>query len=300
MKTTFKVLTGVLGMALLAGCGERVEVPPVHIAKIMHTSGYKAGTINTSTFRLDYCKLPGQVCEKLVLLDISDFSKTEKFQLFMPKDKLEMGFSVRLTLAPKPEEREALFGKLAPSPTKDDFIATISNNSGYLTYVQPVVKREARDFMSKYSIMEVANNREAISNSLAAHLSQVIDERTPYMAKMVDLDETTYPPVITEAQIKSAERREQIQREEAEKKVNRVRMEKELDLAQKQRAIDIERAEAEAEVNLILGDSMTPAYEKYRQLDALDKIAQSNNTKFVPVNMLGSMAAEIMVGSESK
>lgn len=300
MKTTLKIGAAAMAMAVLAGCGQRVEVPPVHVGKVMHTKGYKPGVINTSSFRLGFCQLPGQVCEKLVLLDISDFGKSESFELFMPKDKLEMGFSVRLTLTPKPEEREKLFGKLAPGPTGLENISKISNTRGYETYVQPVVKREARDFMSKYSIMEVANNREVISNELAAHLSKVIHERTPYMAKMVDLDETTYPDVITDAQVKSAERREQIQREEAEKEVNQVRMEKELELAQKQRAIDIERAQAEAEVNRILADSMTEAYKTYRMLDALDEIARSDNTKFVPVDMLGSMAADIMVGNESR
>lgn len=300
MKKTLKVVAAASALLVLAGCGQRVEVPPVHVGKVMHTNGYKEGIVNTSTFRLDYCGLPGQVCEKLVLLDISDFSRTEVFSLFMPKDKLEMDFSLRLTLAPKPEDRERLFGKLPPRPTGIENVSRIPNETGYETYVKPVVKREARDFMSQYSIMEVANNREVVSNALAAHLSEVIDERTPYMAKMVDLDETKYPEVITNAQIKSAERREQIQREEAEKEVNRVRMEKELELAQKQRTIDIERAQAEAEVNRILGDSMTEAYEKYRKLDALDEIARSDNTKFVPVDMLSTMAADVMVGNESR
>lgn len=299
MKKTLGSIALAVATLSLTGCGDVVTVPPVHEGKIMGSSGYKPGTITPSTFRLAYCGLPGQICEKLVLLDISDVNMRETFTLFMPKDKLEMTFSIQLTLAPKPSERESFFGRISPARVSDNTYL-IPTKKGYDTYVKPVVNREARDFMSKYSIMEVANNREVISSALAAHLTSVIAERTPYMAKLVDLDETDFPPVITNAQVASAERREQIQREEAEKQVNRVRMEKELELAQKQRAIDIERAQAEAEVNKIMAESMTPAYKTYRMLDALDKMAESDNTKFIPTDMLGTMASEIMVGNEAR
>jgi len=301
MKKAFKRIGYAVGIAslglFLSGCGDRVTVPPVNVGKVMDTDGYKEGIIPTSTFRLDACWWPGAVCQKLVLLDISDFKKTEHFKLFMPKDKLEMDFTVNLTLAPKPGERDKLFGLLSPMQHgKENY--SISNEQGYSTYVQPVVSREARDFMSKFSIMEIANNREAISNKLADRLTEVISKRTPYMAKMVDLAETNYPDIITKAQQKAAERREQIQQVEAEKQINRVRMEKDLELAQKQRKIDVEKAQAEAKVNKILAESMTPAYKEYRMLNALDKMAESDNTKFIPVGMLDSMAAQTMVGTD--
>ena len=57
----------IIGTAVfLAACGERVEVPPAHIGKIMTKDGYQEQTIPTSKFRLPHC---WTYCDKLVLLD---------------------------------------------------------------------------------------------------------------------------------------------------------------------------------------------------------------------------------------
>jgi len=115
------------------------------------------------------------------------------------------------------------------------------------------------------------------------------------MVRYLGIADIKYPDVITNAQIAAAERREAIQQEEAELEISKVQLERLLQETRLQRAIDIEIAQASAEVNRILGDSVTPAYVTYRQLDALQAIATSENTKFVPVEMLSSMAAQFMV-----
>ena len=84
----------------LAACGSKVEVPAAHVAKIMTKDGYKADTIGTSTFRLDWC---WAYCDKLVLLDASDQAVSEKMELFMPEDKLNMTFDLRLTMIINPK-----------------------------------------------------------------------------------------------------------------------------------------------------------------------------------------------------
>ena len=69
---------------LSAGCGQRVEVAPAQIGKIMTNSGYQKGTISTSKFRLESCAFTA--CDKLVTLDQSDKTQTENVTIFMPAD----------------------------------------------------------------------------------------------------------------------------------------------------------------------------------------------------------------------
>ena len=106
----FKSAIAVTVAALtLAACGDRVEVPPAHVAKIMTKDGYKADTIGTSKFRLEWC---WAYCDKLVLLDASDQAVSEKMELFMPQDKLNMAFDLRLTLVVNPSKYEELFARV--------------------------------------------------------------------------------------------------------------------------------------------------------------------------------------------
>ena len=59
----------------------------------------------------------------------------------------------------------------------------------------------------------------------------------------------------------------------------------------------MEKAQAEAEVNLILANSVTPAYIKYRELEALDKLAVSPSTVWVPTSLLNTVAGQVAVGT---
>lgn len=55
-----RFITGFLIAAavVLAGCGQKVEVPPAHVGKVMTKNGYQEGTIGTSKFRLDLLSGP--------------------------------------------------------------------------------------------------------------------------------------------------------------------------------------------------------------------------------------------------
>jgi len=289
MKKTLGMLA-ILSMALVGCVGEQVEVPPGSVGKIMGKDGYREGIVNTSKFRLDFCI---QYCDQLVTMGVTDFPMEESMELFMPKDKLVMRFDLRLTLTPKPEQYESLFSRIPPTTTGAGLV--IPSAMTYVTYAQQIIRSEAREILSEYTINEVASSREAINVQLTEALTKTINERTPYMVRYLGIADIKYPDVITNAQIAAAERREAIQQEEAELEISKVQLERLLQETRLQRAIDIEIAQASAEVNRILGDSVTPAYVTYRQLDALQAIATSENTKFVPVEMLSSMAAQFMV-----
>ncbi len=60
----------------------------------------------------------------------------------------------------------------------------------------------------------------------------------------------------------------------------------------------IGRANAEAEVARIQSLSLTPQYMRYRELQIMEKLAESQNKVFVPSSMLDSMAGQIQLGRQ--
>lgn len=297
MKVWSKIAIAGGMVALLAGCGERVEVGSAELGKVMTQQGYQEGVTETSKFRLNSCWWPGAVCDRLVVLDVSDRSVTEDFDLYMPADKLSMEFRLGVTLGVKRSGVEELFNKIPPNDDNGR-VRQISINRAYQTYAQRIIRAETRSFLTDYSIMEISNNRDVIGAQLFEHLKENVERQTPFNVIYAGLDNVAYPSIIINAQERAAERREQIQQEEAQLEISRVQLQRQLEEQQLQRRIEVERAESEREVNQILAESVTPTYETYRMLEALDSIAKSDNTKFLPVEMLGSMATQVMLGNE--
>lgn len=295
MKNLIKMSAVALAAIVMSGCGKPVEVPTASVGKIMGTSGYHEGVIATSKFRLSKC---WTYCDKLVTLDVSDQQQTEVMNLFMPKDKLNVRYDLRMTLAVKPQAYEEIFAKITPQPSGDDQLAEINIGKVYQTYAQQVIRAEAREIISKYSIAQVVSSREAINDELSDTLAKSVSEKTPFVVRYVGLADVQYPDVITKAQENAAERREKIQQEEAQLEISKVALERELQEQQLQRKIEVEKAEAEAEVNKILADSITPSYVKYRSLQIMEKIASSENKVFVPTEMLDSMAGQVQLGRQ--
>ena len=273
----------------LAGCGQRVEVPPASIGKIMTNKGYQEGFINTSKFRLDTC-WPGTACDKLVLLDASDKSKTETIDVFMPEDKLMMRVVVQSTLTVNPKKSEALFNTLPQSKIgEEDQISVIAWDTIYNTYAKQIILAEAGEFISKFTIPHIASNREAVNAQLRTHLTKQIEARTPFQARYVGLVDVQYPKMIVDAQLNAAKRREQIQQEEAELEVSKVQLERELQEARLKRQIEVERAETESATQRAQAVTLTPMYlEKLRIDNEAAKIAKWNGA--LPTTTMGDAA----------
>ena len=280
-------------LAFLAACGQRVEVPTAHVAKVMTKDGYKEGTIGTSKFRLDFCVM---YCDKLVLLNASDQAVAEEMVLFMPQDKLNMGFDLRVTLSVNPDRVDEIFAKIPPISA--DGVDRIDLNKVYTTYAQQIIRAEAREFLSNFTIAEIASSREAINARLSEQLIKSINNRTPFTVRYVGLADISYPDIIVKAQENAAERREMIQQEEAQLEISKVQLEREMQEQRLKRAIAVEKAEAEAQVNRILAESVTPAYIKYRELNVAEQMANSDNKVFVPSRMLDSMAGQVQLGRQ--
>lgn len=262
--------------------GEKVEVPPAHIGKVLTKDGYKKDNVKPSRFRLDVCFA---YCDSLILLEMADKGKTENFKLFMPKDQLNMQFDVRMTVSANPNKVDEIFDKIAPSEGR------ISFNNLYNTYARPIIRDEVRQVMAEYSINEVASNREVISGELFEKIEEALGS-TPIAVKRFGLADVQFPDVITKAKEAAAERREQIERERAQFEIQKVQLERELEQAKMTRAIEKEKALATKEVNDILAKSVTDKFLSYRSLEVLEKMAGSKNKVFIPVEALGSIGLQ--------
>lgn len=260
MKKLF--IVSLLAFALTA-CGSKVEVPPAHVGKIMTKDGYQPNTIPPSKFRLSPC---WSYCDKLILLDASDKTVEEPLSIFMPTDKLNLKVGVRVTLSLNPAETSKLFTTLAPTTTEDG-AASIEWANIYRTYAQQIILTQTREYLSKYTIEQVASSLERVNADLSAQLSKIITARTPFNVRAVGITNIQYPEIIAQAQENAAKRREQIQQEEAELQVSQVRLERELKEAQLQRSIEAEKAKTEADAQRVLAASVDQGVLALRKLE---------------------------------
>lgn len=278
-------------LGILTGCGQKVEVPSAMVGKVLTKDGYKPGVISPSKFRLDPCFA---YCDEIVILNVSDQARSEPMRLFMPKDKLNMDFVLQATLSVKESSYDDLYARISPDVTENG-TRYIAVDKVYATYARQIILAEAREFLSQYTINEIASNLEQINGALSSKLTESINKRTPFQVRYVGISSLKYPDIVVEAQENAAQRNEMIRQEQAQLELSKVQLERNLQEQRMQRAIDVERAEAEAQVNKILSESMTDRYVQYRQLSALEKMAESDNKVFIPSKMLDSVASQILL-----
>lgn len=252
-----------LAAVVMTGCGQSVEIPPASIGKIMTKDGYQEGLIPPSKFRLAPCMA---YCDRLVLLETSDKSYSESLNIFIPKDKLNLQVEVRTTLSPNQTKVGPLFGVLTPQEV-DSNLSKISVQSIYDTYARQIILAEVREYLSQYSISEIASSNEKINADIRSRLAEAIEKRTPFAVRYAGITNFTYPQIITDAQEASARRREQIQQEEAQLEVSKVQLERQLQEARLNREIEKEKAETEAVAQRTLAASVDSKVLELKELE---------------------------------
>lgn len=262
MKLKYTVLA-VAAASLLTACGQRVEVPPAHVGKVMTKDGYQENLIPTSKLRLPPCLVN---CDRMVLLDIADKAYKEELNIFIPGDQLNLGVTVQATLSINPKKTEELFNAISPKEL-ESYLSVIENGRIYQTYASQIIQKEVREYLSQFTISQIASSNEKINSELSVKLQGVISDRTPFNVRFVGITGLAYPKIITEAQEKAAERREQIQSEEAQAKVTEVKLEAQLKEARLQRAIEKEKAETEALAQRVLAESVDSRVLELRKLE---------------------------------
>ena len=242
-----KYIATIVIALLLSACGARVEVPPAHVGKIMTKDGYQENVVPPSKFRLSPCLV---YCDRLILLDTSDKTVTEQMEIFIPEDKLNLAIGIQATLSLNPSKTESLFGTLQPTEG-DSTTSSISWASIYNTYAKQIILTETREYISKYSIAEIASTLDKVNGDLRVILQDRITERTPFTVRFAGITHIKYPDIITQAQENAAERRERIQQEEAQLNISKVTLERELQETRLKRQIELEKAEIEAQAQRI-------------------------------------------------
>ena len=260
----------------VVSCGERVDVPPAHVGKILTPEGYREETVPPSKFRLSPCLA---YCDKLVTLETADRGIIESMQLFMPKDQLNMSFDIRATVSISNDKKtvNTLFDRVVAG--EDD---RISLREVYDTYAKQKFRSVSRSIMSNYSINEVASNRSAVEQVLLDGLIQALAP-TPVKVLQVGLADVQFPKIIVEAKEIAKKREVEIEKVEAEKQIALVRAETELELAKKDRLVRLERARTIKEENKLTASSVSEKYLKYRQLEVMEAIAKSGSAIYIPL-----------------
>ena len=280
-----KLILPILAALFLTACGERVEVPPAHVGKILTRSGFQPEVIPPSKFRLPECVA---YCDKLVLVEVSDQSFKLTMQLFMPKDELNISFDVRgqASISDNPEDIHRIFDKIIPSDG-----GTVKFDQVFDVYAISRLRTVARSHMAQYSIAEIVSNRETIGAELSERLKSALTG-TPINIGFVDLADVQYPDIITEAKIAAKEREVAIGREENERKIALIKAETELQLAEKNQAVRLKRAETIKLENELVAESVTDRYLSYRALEVQEAMAENQAAVFMPFEAMGSFGAQ--------
>lgn len=286
-----KIAAIALSGALMVGCGEKVEVPPGHVGKLMTKDGYQETMIPTSKFRLPFCTT---YCDKLVVLDTTDNRYVEPLKIYIPADKLNIELNIEATLRVDPKKASSLFAQLPQAVGASTQQSLITSRSVYNTYGKTILEAEVRGYLTQLTIGDISSNVDKVNADLTQILQKVMGERTPFQVIYAGVSNVILPPIITTAQEKAAERREQIEREEAEMKISTVRQQRELKEAQLQRQIEKEKAETKAIEQRAVAESLTPQYLRMKELEIEQTKADKWNGT-VPNTVVGSNAPGMML-----
>lgn len=286
MKRLFLVL---MLSVLMAGCfGSRVDIPPAHVGKVLTKNGYTPETLQPSKFRLPACIA---YCDQLVVLQASDIGMTESMTVFMPVDKLNLLVEARFTFSIPSSQKyvDAIYDRVMAEKTNNSSVKVISAKTVYRTYGQQALRGIVRSEITKYTIADILSNRETIGENIHAAISEKLAEtNTPVVVRLFELADIQPPKVIVDAQENAKRREIDIQKAEADAQVQLVEADRDLEVAKMRRLVDREKAEAIAEQNKIAAKSVTRELLAYRKLEAAERIysalAQSDNVIIIPAD----------------
>lgn len=286
-RTVLTSFAAILTLAV-AGCGQRVEVPPSYEGKVLTPAGYKPDTIPPSIFRLDSCWWPGAICDKLVLIEKTDNGVKEQFQLFMPKDQLTLSFDLRMTASIRDQSTDSILNRMTATTSENGGYRFIDFERVYTTYAQPVIREVTRSVMADFTINEILSSRDAVNAALRDRLEHEL-KNTPITLKTAGLADVTYPELITAQKELAKQREVEIEQQEAIRQKRLIELDTDLQAAKAERAIRREKAEAAAEENKIAAQSVTPEYLEYKKLEVLMELSKNGNSVFVPMSSLDSV-----------
>lgn len=299
MKKTIGLFFTIIASLALAGCGDIVEVPPAHVGKLTTDSGLQKGLIQPSKFRLEGLCI---TCDSLILAEASDYGIKEQMQVYMPQDQLNLQVDVRGVFSISADENniQKVFARITPDQQVDKRVSKISMAKVYQTYASQVVRETVRSVMTKYTIAQVMENREAVSTEMAKEVrAQLVG--LPVTAIRLGLADVQPPDVIVKAREAAKEREIAIQRAEADKQVALKEAEAALEVAIKQQQVDLKEAETQVLVNKKLAEGVNTAFVTQRWLKVMERLAENPDAKvmILPYEAISNPSLMMGVNGES-
>jgi hypothetical protein len=291
----FALLLAFTFSSTLTGCGKVVEVPAAHVGKKSTESGLQEGIIPPSKFRLKgFC----WTCDNLILCEASDYPVKETMKIFMPKDKLNLDVDVRgiFSISASESNVEKIFARIPAEPVNDR-VSKISMKRVYATYGSPIVREAVRTIITRYTIMEVMENRDAISQELVGLVTKRL-RTTPLTTMRFGLADVQPPAIIVKAQEAATKREIEIRQAEADKMVRLKEAEANLEVATKQQQVDLKEAETQVLVAQKLAQGVSPAWALQRGMKVLEKLENGNHVILLPMEAFKNPA--LMMGIANK
>lgn len=300
MKRILMAVMMMFAVVGLSACGEQVEVPPAHVGKIMTKDGMQPEIYPTSKFRLDPC---WAYCDKLYVVETSDMTIRESFKVFMPKDRLNMSFDVRINGSVPSDAKlvDMVFDRVPPTADGNtNYDGIVSASQVYEIYAQPVVRSVIRDVMTQYNIAQVSDSREALNSQIQEALTKRLGSNVPFRINLAQIGDVQYPDIIIQAEEAKTEREIAIGKQEAENQIRFKKLKADLEAAKLDRLVKREQAEAVKEQNEIYAQSVTDKYLEWRKLEVLQELAKSGASVFVPIDALGTVGLSNRVLNAAK
>jgi regulator of protease activity HflC (stomatin/prohibitin superfamily) len=265
------------------GCMGRV-VPPGKKVIILHPSG-------ESTIKSEgVYKAWGR--DKLYFVDQKLKSYTEHMQILCADD-INMDVEVKAIVSFEVDDASVEFIKEKVPAVRTDGTGDIdgcelSLDQFYATGgLQDVLRASARMVINKHETDDIRPQREQIESELSALFRKRVEELNyPITISAVLLSNIDYPPTVIE-------QRNAIKRAQLEDQRKAAEAEATLAEAQRQAGIEVElakvrmvKAQAQADEQQILSESLTPEYLKLRQLEVLENVSTAmakgnNNVVFI-------------------
>lgn len=281
----FKKMICVMMLAVaMVGCS-KVTVPPAAKGKILSAAGYSTDVKETGKYWL-------YLTEDMVILDTSTQTMAEQINVKMADD-LTLGLQIRFRT--RISGNEAVINSMFNDIKHQNYQVTLPMVYG--VYGKDVVQMVARSVLSKYKVPEVSTNFDKISKELNSELRAAM-VGSPLEVSNITMGNLDYPDQIDAAIKKQSEREMAIQTEESDQAVKMVQKTNELKLAEADYAVRMKKAEALRDENKMTSAGLNAMLLQYRQLEVMEKMADSDNKVFVPYESLTNVGVQNRVFSQ--
>lgn len=266
-------------IGMMSGCGHPVEVPPAYVGKLSTPAGLEQRNIPPSKFRLNGLCI---TCDNLILVEVSDMPMKEPLEVYMPRDELMLAVDIRgiVTVSPSEENVEMIFSRVPAQATQDSRVLLIPGEKIYKTYAQNIIRETCRSVLTQYTIAEIMENREKVSQELFKTVHKAL-ESSPIAPLRIGLANVVPPEVIVKAREAAKEREIAVQQAEADKQVKLKEAEAALEVAKKQQQVDLKEAETQVMVNQKLAEGVNEAFIRQRWLRIMEKIASNTDGRVI-------------------